>query len=66
MSLTMPFLPLRLRNDDVGEDNVFYVLLLLLLFFLCASTGGILIKQQLSNSVKLIEEIPKWLLLLTW
>ncbi len=23
MSLTVPFLPLRLGSDDVGEDNVF-------------------------------------------
>lgn len=23
MSLTVPFLPLRIGSDDVGEDNVF-------------------------------------------
>lgn len=62
MSLTVPFLPLRLRSDDVREDNVFMYVLVVLF----ESTGGILIIQQLFNSVKLSKEIPKWLLLLTY
>lgn len=62
MSLTVPFLPLGLRSDDVGEDNVFMHVVVVLF----ESTEGILIIQQLFSSVKLSKEIPKWLLLLTY
>lgn len=47
----MPFLPLRMRNDDVGEDNVLRVLLLLVVVVvLRESREDILIRQQLFNS----------------
>lgn len=47
----MPFLPLRMRNDDVGEDNVLRVLLLLVVVVvLRESREDILIMQQLFNS----------------
>lgn len=48
----MPFLPLRMRNDDVGEDNVLHALLLLLVVVvvLRESREDILIMQQLFNS----------------
>ena len=32
MSLTVPFLPLRLGSDDVGEDNVFMYLIVVACF----------------------------------
>lgn len=48
----MPFLPLRMRNDDVGEDNVLRALLLLVVVVvvLRESREDILIMQQLFNS----------------
>lgn len=49
----MPFLPLRMRNDDVGEDNVLRALLLLLVVVVVVlreSREDILIMQQLFNS----------------
>lgn len=56
MSLTVPFLPLRLGSDDVGEENVFHVCCCLLLVFY-ESTGGIVTMQQLFDSVKLIRDL---------
>lgn len=58
MSLTVPFLPLRLRSDDVGGGEALFLCMLLLLV-LRESTGGVLIIQQLFNSVKLGKRDPK-------
>lgn len=46
MSLTVPFLPPRLRSDDVGEDGVF----MLLLFPLCERAGGVWVTRQLRGA----------------